>query len=212
MYLPPHFREERVPVLHEAIRRAVLGTLVTLGADGLEASHVPMLLDPEPAPYGTLTGHVSRANGQWRRTDAGVQALAIFLGPEAYVSPSWYATKRQTGKVVPTWNYVAVHAYGALRVFEDAERLLRLVTRLTETHEAGRTSPWAVADAPADFIRAQLKGIVGFELPIARLEGKWKMSQNRPAEDRTGTVEGLRREGGSDEAAVAEIMAAIERA
>jgi transcriptional regulator len=211
MYQPPHFREERVPVLHEAIRRAALGTLVSLGADGLEASHVPMLLDPEPAPYGTLTGHVSRANGQWRRTDAGVQALAIFLGPEAYVSPSWYATKRQTGKVVPTWNYVAVHAYGALRVVEDAERLLRLVTRLTETHEAGRTAPWAVTDAPPDFIRAQLKGIVGFELPIARLEGKWKMSQNRPAEDRTGTVEGLRREGGPDEAAVAEIMAAIER-
>lgn len=208
MYLPPHFKEERVPVLHEAIRTAALGTLVTMGADGLEASHVPMLLDPEPTPYGTLVGHVSRANGQWRTVDAGVAALAIFLGPEAYVSPDWYATKRQTGKVVPTWNYVAVHAYGALRFFEDAERLLALVTRLTETHEAGRPAPWAVTDAPPAFIRAQLKGIVGFELPIARLEGKWKLSQNRPADDRTGVVEGLRREGGAREAGLAEIMAA----
>jgi transcriptional regulator len=172
---------------------------------------VPMLLDQEPAPYGTLAGHLSRGNGQWRRADAGVPALAIFLGPEAYVSPSWSATKRQTGKVVPTWNYVAVHAYGELRFFEAAERLGALVTRLTEMHEAARTAPWAVADAPAEFIRSQLKGIVGFELPIARLEGKWKMSQNRPAEDRTGTIEGLRREGGPDAAAVAEIMAAMER-
>jgi transcriptional regulator len=211
MYLPPHFKEERVPVLHEAIRTAALGTLVTMGADGLEASHVPMLLDPEPAPYGTLIGHVSRANGQWRRPDAGMAALAIFLGPEAYVSPAWYATKRQTGKVVPTWNYVAVHAYGALRFFEDAERLLALVTRLTETHEAGRPAPWAVTDAPPEFIRAQLKGIVGFELPIARLEGKWKLSQNRPAEDRAGAIEGLQREGGDGGAAVAEAMVAVER-
>jgi transcriptional regulator len=208
MYLPPHFKEERVPALHEAIRTAALGTLVTMGADGLEASHVPMLLDPEPAPYGMLVGHVSRANEQWRRADAGVPALAIFLGPEAYVSPDWYATKRQTGKVVPTWNYVAVHAYGALRFFEDAERLLALVTRLTETHETGRPAPWAVTDAPPEFIRAQLKGIVGFELPIARLEGKWKLSQNRPAEDRASVIEGLRREGG---AAVAEAMVAVER-
>jgi transcriptional regulator len=211
MYLPPHFKEERVPVLHEAIRQAALGTLVTTGADGLEASHVPMLLDPEPAPYGTLIGHVSRANGQWRRADAGVAALAIFLGPEAYVSPAWYATKQQTGKVVPTWNYIAVHAYGEVRFFEDAERLLALVTRLTETHEADRPAPWAVTDAPPEFIRAQLKGIVGFELPIARLEGKWKLSQNRPAEDRAGAIEGLRREGGVGDAAVAEAMAVEDR-
>ena len=208
MYLPPDFKEERVPVLHEAIRQAALGTLVTLGEAGLEASHVPMLIDPEPAPYGTLTGHVSRANPQWRRSAADVQALAIFLGPDAYISPAWYATKRQTGKVVPTWNYVAIHAYGALRFFEDAERLLRLVTRLTETHEAGRPEPWAVSDAPAEFVRGMLKGIVGFELPIVRLEGKWKMSQNRPPEDRSGVIDGLQREGGAREAGVAEIMSA----
>lgn len=208
MYRPKEFTEERVPVLHDAIRRAALGTLVTVGADGLEASHVPMLLDPEPAPYGTLIGHIARANGQWRRTAADTPALAMFLGPDAYVSPAWYATKRQTGRVVPTWNYVAVHASGDVRFFDDAERLLRLVKRLTETHEAGRPEPWTVTDAPPEFIRAQLKGIVGFELPIARLEGKWKLSQNRPAEDRAGAIEGLRREGGGGEAAVAEMMAA----
>jgi transcriptional regulator len=211
MYLPPDFREDRVPVLHDAIRQAALGTLVTMGADGLEASHVPMLLDPGATPYGTLTGHVSRANGQWRRAAPGVAALAIFLGPEAYVSPSWYATKRQTGKVVPTWNYVAVHATGKLGFFDDAERLLALVTRLTETHETGRTAPWAVGDAPPDFIRAQLKGIIGFALPIDRLEGKWKLSQNRTPEDRSGVIEGLRRHGGADEAAIAELMAAAQR-
>ena len=211
MYLPPEFKEESVPVLHEAIRQTALGTLVTLGEAGLEASHVPMLIDREPAPYGTLTGHVSRANPQWRRSATGVQALAIFLGPDAYISPAWYATKQQTGKVVPTWNYVAIHAYGELRFFEDGERLLRLVTRLTETHEAGRREPWAVDDAPAEFVRGMLKGIVGFELPIVRLEGKWKMSQNRPAEDRSGVIEGLQREGGASDVAVAEAMIAVER-
>jgi len=211
MYLPKDFTEERVPVLHEAIRRARIGALVTLGEAGLEASHVPMLIDPEPAPYGTLMGHIARTNPQWRRPTAGVQALAMFLGPNSYISPAWYATKQQTGKVVPTWNYVAIHAYGEVRFFDDADRLLRLVTRLTETHEAGRPAPWAVSDAPPSYIQTMLKGIVGFELSIARLEGKWKMSQNRPAEDRAGAIEGLRREGGGEEAAVAAIVAAVER-
>jgi transcriptional regulator len=211
MYLPKDFIEERVPVLHEAIRQARIGTLVTLGEAGLEASHVPMLIDPEPAPHGTLMGHIARTNPQWRRPTAGVQALAMFLGPNAYISPAWYATKRQTGKVVPTWNYVAIHAYGAVQFFDDAERLLRLVTRLTETHEAGRAAPWAVSDAPTSYIQTMLKGIVGFELPIARLEGKWKMSQNRPAQDRAGAIEGLRSEGGADEAVVADAIAAADR-
>jgi len=208
MYLPKDFKEDRAPVLHEAIRQARLGTLVTMGADGIEASHVPMLVDPEPAPFGTLHGHIARANPQWRRAAPAVQALAIFLGPDAYITPAWYETKRQSGKVVPTWNYVAIHAYGQLTFYEDADRLLALVTKLTETHEAGRDQPWAVSDAPKDFIAGMLKAIVGFELPIARLEGKWKMSQNRPAADRAGVVAGLAREGGPEEAAVAEIVAA----
>jgi transcriptional regulator len=192
LYVPPLHKEDRLDVLHEAIRRARLGTLVTLTADGLIASHVPMLLDPEPAPYGTLIGHLARPNPQAR--GAIGEALAIFQGPDAYITPAWYATKRATGKVVPTWNYVAIHAYGTLELFHDPERLREVVTHLTDRHEGARAEPWAVTDAPGDFIDAMLKGIVGFALPIVRLEGKWKMSQNRPADDRAGVIAGLEAE------------------
>jgi transcriptional regulator len=207
MYVPPHFQEEDVPTLHAAIRDIAFGTLVSAGPDGLIANHVPMLLDPEPAPYGTLIGHVARANPHSRVPAGETETLAIFLGPNAYVTPSWYAAKREHGKVVPTWNYVAVHAYGRLEWFDDADRLLALVTRLTDTHEAALPAPWAVSDAPADFVRGMLKGIVGFALPIARLEGKWKMSQNRPAADRPGVVDGLTQ---ADAPAVAALV--VERA
>jgi transcriptional regulator len=203
MYLPSQFREDRVPVLHEAIDAAGLATLVTVDPDGLDASHVPMLLDRSAGSLGTLYGHIARPNPQWRAAAPELSALAIFLGPDAYVTPSWYATKQQTGKVVPTWNYVAIHAHGLVRFFDDEERLLALVTKLTEAREARRPHPWAVDDAPVEFIREHLKGIVGFELRIAKLEGKWKMSQNRPAEDRKGVVEGL---GGEGEAAVAALV------
>ncbi len=207
MYQPAHFKEEHLPVLHQAIRDAGLATFVTLGSAGLEASHIPLLLDPTPnadgsAPYGTLYGHVARANPQWKQVSTETEALAIFLGPDAYVTPSWYPTKTETGKVVPTWNYVAVHAYGRLRVFEDPEHLLKVVTGLTERHEAGRAKPWAVSDAPSDFIQANLKAIVGFALPISRLEGKWKMSQNRTAAERAGVVAGLTEEGQAATAAI----------
>jgi transcriptional regulator len=175
----------------------------------MEASHVPVLIDPEPAPFGTLRGHLARGNPQWQRAAADTDALAIFLGPNAYVSPSWYAAKRETGKVVPTWNYVAIHAYGRPRFYDDVTRLRAHVSSLTARHEAARAAPWAVTDAPEDFIQGLLKGIVGFEIPISRLEGKWKMSQNRPAKDRAGVVEGLRREGGSPE--VADIVAALDQ-
>jgi transcriptional regulator len=211
MYVPPHFNEDRVDVLHDAIRQARLGTLVTIGEGGIEASHVPMLVDPEPRPFGTLLGHVARANPQWRTAATDAEALAIFLGPDGYVSPSWYETKRESGKVVPTWNYVAVHATGTLKFHEDPEWLLALVTKLTQTHEAPRAEPWKVSDAPKDYIAGMLQAIVGFELPIARLAGKWKMSQNRSPPDRAGVIEGLAREGGADEARVAEIMAAARK-
>lgn len=195
MYLPDNFKETNVVALHETIRRIKFGTLVTLGSKGLIASHIPILIEPEPAPFGTLVGHVARANPHWQEASAEIDALAIFLGPNAYVSPSVYATKRKTGKVVPTWNYVAIHAYGPVRFYDDADRLLDLVTRLTDAHEALRQKRWRVSDAPADYTRGMLKAIVGFELPIARLEGKWKMSQNRPAEDVPGIVEGLSHDG-----------------
>jgi transcriptional regulator len=200
VYVPSLFNEDHVDVLRDAIRAAGLATLVTLTKDGLIASHVPLLLDPEPAPYGTLIGHLARPNPQVR--GAIGEALAIFQGPDAYITPSWYATKRETGKVVPTWNYVAIHAAGPIEFFDDPGRLLDVVTRLTEKHEGERAAPWAVSDAPADFVQGMLKGIVGFAIPVTRLEGKWKMSQNRPAEDRAGVVAGLAAEGRDDVAAL----------
>jgi transcriptional regulator len=195
VYVPPLFKEDRIELLHDAMRQAGLATLVTLTADGLIASHVPVLLDPDPAPYGTLLGHLARPNPQAKGAVAGTDALVIFQGPDAYITPSFYETKRQTGKVVPTWNYVAIHARGPVTFFNDTARLLQVVTRLTDREEGKRAAPWAVTDAPADFIDGMLKGIVGFSLPITRLEGKWKMSQNRPAEDRAGVVDGLTADG-----------------
>ena len=207
MYRPSAFAEDRVPLLHDAIRRAPLANLVTVGPDGPEATPLPLLLDPDPAPYGTLVGHLSRANPQWRNLAPGAPALAIVMGPAAYVSPAWYPSKAEGGRVVPTWNYVTVHAHGQLALVEDPEAILAIVAALTDRHEAGRPEPWSVGDAPADFIRAQLKGIVGVRLTVTRLEGKWKMSQNRPAADRGGVIRGLLREGGAAEAEVARVMA-----
>jgi transcriptional regulator len=190
MYVPPAFRDDDRASLLATMRAARLCTFVTATADGLMATPLPALLDPTEGEHGVLYGHVARANPQWKAKPIG-EAMAIFMGPDAYVTPSWYATKRETGKVVPTWNYVAVHAYGPVEFFEDAERLLDVVTRLTDLHEGARKERWAVTDAPVDFIRAQLKGIVGLRVPIARLEGKRKMSQNRSAEDRAGVAAGL---------------------
>jgi transcriptional regulator len=207
VYVPPAFQETRLSVLHAAIRAVGLPILVTAGPEGIVASHVPMLLDDADGPNGTLLGHIARANNQWQRSAADVAGLAIFPGPDAYISPSAYATKRETGKVVPTWNYIAVHAYGTLAFFDDPTELHALVSRLTVRHESGRAAPWAVTDAPADFIASQLKGIVGFRLAIARLEGKWKLSQNRPMADRLGVIEALE-EGGPAAAAVADAVAA----
>jgi transcriptional regulator len=200
MYVPAHFADDRIPVLHDAIRTSGLATLVTLTSDGLIASHVPLMLEAEPAPYGKLIGHLARPNPQAR--EAIGDALAIFLGPEGYITPSYYATKRATGKVVPTWNYTAIHAYGSLRFIDDRAELLDIVTRLTDRHEGQRAVPWAVSDAPADFVQGMLNGIIGFELAITRLEGKRKMSQNRPAADQAGVVAGLREDGRPDLAAL----------
>jgi transcriptional regulator len=194
MYVPPHFAEDRLDVLQDAMRRTGLANLVTIGPDGLLASPLPLMLDAADGPYGTLYGHLAKANPQWKVTPTA-DALAIFMGPDAYVSPGWYETKRETGKVVPTWNYITVHASGPVTFFEDATALLDVVTRLTERHEAGRTDPWAVSDAPAPFVAAQLKGIVGFRIPIRSLQGKWKLSQNRPLADRAGVRAGMAADG-----------------
>ena len=190
MYVPPAFREDELPTLHATMRAARLASLVTATDEGLVATPLPLFLVLEEGPYGTLYGHVARANPQWKLVPKG-DAMALFAGPDAYVSPSWYPSKQEHGKVVPTWNYIAVHAYGEPEFFEDAARLLDVVTRLTNLHEGSRAEPWAVTDAPDAFIRSQLKGIVGLRLPITRIEGKRKMSQNRSAEDRAGVVAGL---------------------
>jgi transcriptional regulator len=206
MYLPKHFEETRVPVLHELIRLHPLGSLVTLGPGGLEANHIPFEVDPAPAPFGTLRGHVARANLVWRDASPDVEALVIFRGPGTYISPSWYPTKHETARVVPTWNYVVVHAHGPLRFIDDRAWLRAFVETLTNRHEAGRRDPWKVTDAPADYIDKQLGAIVGLEMPIARLIGKWKVSQNRPASDRAGVVKGLAQEEGQSAAAMADLV------
>jgi transcriptional regulator len=198
MYIPPHFKEDRIDVLHAAIRAAGPATLVSMTQDGLFASHAPLMLDAESAPYGTLIGHLAKANPHARLADPTVQTLVIFHGPDGYITPSYYAAKREHGKVVPTWNYSAIHAYGTLEFFDDPGRLLEVVTRLTEQHEAPRAAPWAVSDAPADFVQGMLRGIVGLSLRITRLEGKVKMSQNRPAADISGVVDGLRQDARPD--------------
>ncbi|KZE35659.1 FMN-binding negative transcriptional regulator [Chelatococcus daeguensis] len=191
MYQPPHFREERLEVQHALIRAHPLGLLICSGEDGPLANPVPFLLDAAAAPKGVVRAHLARANRQWQALAAGEPALAVFQGVDTYVTPSWYETKKETGKVVPTWNYAIVQVRGPVRVIEDREWLRRQITALTAQHEEGRTQPWAVTDAPEDFVAAQLKGIVGIEMTIESIEGKWKVSQNRPAPDRIGVAEGL---------------------
>ncbi len=191
MYLPAAFRQEDLAELHLQIHQSRLATLVCQGAGGLVASHLPLLLEPGEGEYGTLYSHLARANPHWRALADGAEALAVFNGPDAYVTPSWYAAKAEHGKVVPTWNYIAVHAHGQAEVFDDAERLLHLVGRLSDRHEAGRPQPWALGDAPREYIDAMLRAIVGFALPIRRIEGKWKLGQNRSQADQDGVREGL---------------------
>lgn len=191
MYIPTANEEKRVPVMHALIASNPLAALVTMGASGLIASHIPMVLEDDGSPFGLLRGHVARSNTQWSDLSPTIDALAIFAGPQHYISPSWYPAKAEHGKVVPTWNYAVVHAYGPIRVIEDKHWLRAHVSRLTTIHEAGFAEPWKVSDAPEEYLAALLNGIVGIELSIRRLEGKWKMSQNRSQEDREGVATGL---------------------
>jgi transcriptional regulator len=203
MYVPPHFAESRVEVLHELIRGRPLGGFVTLGAEGLSANHVPFEIVPEPQLFGSLRCHVARANPVWRDFTPDCEALVIFTGPSTYVSPSWYPTKNQSGEVVPTYNYLVAHAYGPPKIIHDAEWLRGLVTRLTHRFESGREAPWQVRDAPAAFIEKQLGAIVGIEIPITKLIGKWKVSQNRPPQDREGVARALGELDDADSATIA---------
>ena len=207
MYQPPHFREDRLEVQHELVRNHPLGLLISAGPGGLIANAVPFLIDPVGSELGVLRCHVAKANQQWRALSHVEECLVVFQGPQAYVTPSWYETKRQTGKVVPTWNYATVHAWGRPVVTEDPAWLGSQIRALTDLCEGRFPAPWAVDDAPAGFIGSQIKGIVGIEIAVSRIEGKWKMSQNRPEADREGVFQGLEALGG-EESEVARLVAA----
>jgi len=218
MYLPAHFEERRPEVLHALLRAHPLGLLLTqampdAGAPAkLDANAIPFMLDADRGPHGTLVAHVARANPVWREARTDAESVVVFQGPQVYVTPAWYATKAETGKVVPTWNYVIAEARGRLVVHDDAAWLHALVSRLTDTHEAPRAAPWGVADAPADYIETMLRGIVGIEVELTALAGKWKVSQNRPAADREGVVQGLAALGEQGDAQAAQMAALVPRA
>jgi transcriptional regulator len=199
MYQPSTFREDRIEVKHDLIRAHPLGLLITAGPAGLLANPLPFLIDSQGSELGTLRVHIARANPQWRELEGIDECLIVFQGPQDYVTPSWYATKRETGKVVPTWNYATVHAWGRPRVVNDDVWLRRQLDDLTLSREGSRPAPWKVDDAPSDFVAAQMRAIVGVEIPIGRIEGKWKVSQNRPEADRAGVLAGFREKGEAGE-------------
>jgi len=208
MYVPSHFAETDIGALHEIMRAHNFATLVSV-VDGTPfATHLPFLLDPGPGPYGTLHAHMARANPHWRGFAGGGEAMVVFQGPHGYVSPSWYATRE---KVVPTWNYLVVHAYGVPELIADAVAVRAHLERLLAVHESAMDHPWSLAGQPADFVAAMLKGVVGFEMPLTRLEGKAKLSQNRPAADRAGAIAGLSASGDPLALALAAAMTARDR-
>jgi transcriptional regulator len=211
MYLPRHFEQHDPAALRSLMHEHPLATLVTIGADGLTADHVPLEFDASAGEHGTLRGHVARANPLWRHA-GGLPVLAVFGGAQAYVSPSWYPSKAQTHKVVPTWNYTVVHAHGVLHAVEDAPWLHALVSRLTARHESPRAAPWAVSDAPDDYVQQMLRAIVGIEIPLTRLVGKWKVSQNRSEADRAGVAQGLEGEAAADAHTMAALVKAVRGA
>jgi transcriptional regulator len=211
MYVPTHFAETNVSVLQQLILQHPLGAWVALADGELDVNHLPFLLDPSPSPWGTLMGHVARANPIWRSFSRSQASVVVFQGAQAYITPSWYPSKAEHGQVVPTWNYAVVHAYGLPRAIEDRDWLLDHVTRQTNLREAGAAAPWQVSDAPADFIDSRLRGIVGVEIPITKLVGKWKVSQNRTKADRRGVAEGLLERATSESVEMAELVRARAR-
>jgi transcriptional regulator len=207
MYLPKHYEETRLEVLHQLMQAHPLATIITLGGDGINANHIPLHLDAAASQFGTLRGHVARANPLWQTTPL-VETLVIFHGPNAYVSPQWNPVKKQTGKTVPTWNYAVVHCYGTLRVLDTPLAARRNVDELSATHEAALPPPWTLDEAPPDYTEKMLAAIVGIELEITKITGKWKMSQNHPAASQQGTVLGLRQQAGFEAHQVADLVAA----
>ena len=205
MYQPDHFRVADLPEMHALMRARPLATLVSAGSLGLYATHLPTVLRGD-GPYGVIECHLARANPHWKDLAEGNEALMIFQGPEGYITPNWYPSKADHGKVVPTWYYAVVHAYGRPEVMEDRNWLRRHVTELTAQQETNEVKPWALSDAPESFIEVMLRGIVGFRFALTQLEGKWKMSQNRQAPDRNGVAGGLRTRRQGDDLEVAELV------
>lgn len=206
MYIPQHHEESDPDVLRALVQSHPLGTWVTQGDGELLANPIPFLFNPTRGEHGTLTGHVARANRVWHSFSKTMPSLVIFQGPQTYITPSWYPSKQAHGKAVPTWNYAVVHAHGLPRAIEEPDWLLQHVTQLTNTHEAGQALPWQVADAPPDYIDRMLQAIVGIEIPLTRLVGKWKVSQNRPQPDKLGVVAGLRMREDSAAKAMADLV------
>jgi transcriptional regulator len=211
VYVPEHFAETNTAAMHRLISAFPLGTLVTLDAEGLAANHIPFVLDARTGAYGRLLGHVARNNAVWCDHDPDMEALVVFQSVEAYITPNWYATKRETHEVVPTWNYAVVHAYGRIIVHDDGKWVRAQAGMLTKQQEASQPMPWKMADAPPAYTAANLEQIVGIEIPIARLIGKFKASQNRRDVDRAGAIAGLRETGEPGNVAMAELMDAIHQ-
>ena len=191
MYIPKHFEETRVDVLHSLIESYPLASIVTLKDNFPEVNHIPMLLSPLQGSYGLLSGHIARNNPMWRDHPVDTDVLVVFHGPNAYISPSWYASKAQTGKVVPTWNFVSVQARGRIRFIHEPEWLIQHLHALSSQHEKQFSHPWHVNDAPAEFIQDLIKVIVGFEIEVTDIKGKYKVSQNRSAEDMQSVIDAL---------------------
>jgi transcriptional regulator len=206
MHRPDHFRIEDVQEMHALMRARPFAALVSAGASGLYGTHLPTVLKDEGS-YGTIECHLARANPHWKDLAEGGEAMMIFQGPEGYITPNWYATKAQTGKAVPTWNYAVVHAYGRPAIMKEKEWLLRHVSELSDQQERREPQPWAVSDAPESYIDVMLRGIIGFRFEITRLEGKWKMSQNRDMQDRVGVIDGLKARASGDDLEIAEAVA-----
>jgi transcriptional regulator len=207
MYLPSHFVEPRLTELHQLMRSRPLATIVADRGHGLDAEHIPLLLDDSRGDYGILQGHVAKANPIWREVRDGAEVLVLFHGPQHYVSPNWYPSKREHGKAVPTWNYAVVHARGRIHWKPEGEWLREMLERMTNRHEQAQAQPWRVTDAPREYIERQLQAIVGFEIAISSLTGKWKLSQNRSVMDRAAVISALQGESSSDASEMAKQMA-----
>ncbi len=206
MYNPKHFREDDIDVLQKTMRQIGAATVVCNGPDGMIASHVPVEVVSDPGPFGTLRCHFARPNPHAEAITAGNEVLLIFQGPQKYISPNWYPSKHQSGKAVPTWNYVTIHAYGEGRTYDDTQKLRRHLSALTDHFETPYALPWKLDDAPDDYIESMCQAIIGIEIPLRRIEGKWKMSQNKKQHDIQGTINGLKAQDDENSQSVARIM------